>query len=262
MRLLSLVLCCALIAVTVQPIRSVQGKGEWATIKGRVLFPEGKKIPKRVALDIQQDKGHCLKDGAILDESVIVDSKNRGVKNVVVWLRPDVEDPKARFAAEQIHPDDAKRKPTDVVIDQPCCMFVARVTCARVGETIVVKNSSPVVHNFFWSSTNSGEHNANIPAKGLWRMPNTLEAEPGPVPYKCTIHPWMSGYVRVFDHPYFAVTDDDGAFEIKQAPIGKFRIVYWHESGLRGGKERRFGEPIDVAGPVLNLKTVEFDVGK
>jgi len=60
--------------------------------------------------------------------------------------------------------------------------------------------------------------------------------ESGPISYKCSIHPWMSGYVRVFEHPYYAVTDDDGKFEIKNAPVGKFRIVFWHESGLRGGR--------------------------
>jgi hypothetical protein len=265
MRLLSRVLYCALIAGSAQANDANVGQaaGRWATIKGCVVYPEGKQIPKRAALDVQQDKGHCLKNGAILDESLIVNPKNRGVKNVVVWLRPDdAADPKARFAADQIHPDDAKRKPADVIIDQPCCMFVERVTCSRVGDTIVVKNPAPVVHNFFWSSTNSGEHNANVPAKGLWRMPNTLALEPGPVPFKCTIHPWMTGHVRVFDHPYFSVTDENGTFEIKNAPVGRFRIVYWHENGLRGGKEGRFGEPINVSGPLLEMKPVEFDPGK
>ena len=70
-------------------------------------------------------------NGAILDESVIVNPKNRGIKNVVVWLRPDDTSPAAKWKKEEIHPDDAKRKPADVVIDQPCCMFVERVTCAR-----------------------------------------------------------------------------------------------------------------------------------
>jgi len=265
MRLLSCVLCCApVISIALAgEAAPAQAVGKWATITGRVIFPAGTEIPKRATLVVQQDKGHCLKNGAILDDSVIVNPKNRGIKNVVVWLRPDdAADPKARFAENQIHPEDAKRKPADVVIDQPCCMFVDRVTCARVGDTIVVKNPSPVVHSFFWSSDNSGDHNANVSAKSQWRMPNELASEPGPVPYKCTIHPWMTGYVRVFDHPYFAVTDVDGNFRIDNAPGGRFRIVYWHENGLRGGKGGRFGEPINVTVPVLNLKPVEIDVRK
>jgi hypothetical protein len=198
--------------------------------------------------------------GPILDESIIVSPKNRGIKNVVVWLRPDSTDPKAKFATDEIHPNDAKRRPADTTIDQPCCMFVERVTCARVGDTIVVKNSAPVIHNFFWSSDASGNFNANVPAKGVWRMPNALAMETGPVQYRCTIHPWMTGYVRIFDHPYYAVTDEDGRFEIANAPVGKFRIVYWHESGLRGGRKGRIGEAINVTGPVMNLQPVTFEV--
>lgn len=254
MRRVSYVLCYALLAVCADT-----ASAQWATIKGQVVFPEDKPIPRRAALNVAQDKEHCLKDGAILDESVIVNPKNRGIKNVVVFLRPD--DPEVNeFPRDKIHPGDAKRKAADVVIDQPCCMFVKRVTVARVGDTLVVKNPAPVPHNFFWSSTENGEHNINIPKMEQWKMPKPLAAENGPIQYKCTIHPWMTGYVRIFDHPYFAVTDENGDFQIDNAPVGKFRIVYWHESGLRGGAKGRFGEPIAIAGPVTQLKPADFEV--
>ena len=186
--------------------------------------------------------------------------KNRGVRNVVVWLRPDDKDPKSKFTPAQIHPDDAKRKPAEVVIDQPCCMFVKRVTTARPGDTLVVKNSAPVAHNFFWSSGNNGEYNITVPKMEKWTMPEKIAAESPPIQYKCTIHGWMTGYVRIFDHPYYAVTDEDGKFEIKNAPAGKFRIVYWHENGIRGGAKGRAGDVIEIAGPVTELKPTEFDV--
>lgn len=253
MRLLSCVCGCALLLV------SSRADAQWATVKGRVVFPEGKAIPERPALNVTQDKPHCLKDGAILDESVVVNPKNRGIKNVVVWLRPVDPDTK-EFAAGQIHPDDAKRKSGEVVIDQPCCMFVPRVTAARVGDTLMVKNSAPVNHNFFWSTANNGECNVNIPAGGKHQLAKPLAAEAGPIQYKCTVHPWMTGYVRVFDHPYHAVTDGDGNFEIRNAPAGRFRIVFWHENGFRGGKDGRFGEVITIAGPTLEIKPVDFDV--
>jgi len=105
-------------------------------------------------------------------------------------------------------------------------VFINRVTVARVGDTIVVKNPAPVPHNFYWSSDKSGNHNPTIAAKTDWKMPNALAKESGPIQYKCTIHGWMTGYVRIFDHPYYAITDADGKFEIKNAPVGKFRIVY------------------------------------
>ena len=232
---------------------------DWATIKGQVLFPANKPIPKREPLNVTQDKDHCLSKGEILDESVIVNPKNRGVKNVVVWLRPDDKNPKSKLAKNQIFPDDAKRKPAEHIISQPCCMFTERVTVARVGDKIVVKNPAPVPHNFFWSSTSNGEINQTIPKMDEFKMPNALVAEGPPIQYKCTIHGWMTGYVRIFDHPYYAVTDAHGKFEIKNAPVGKFRLVYWHENGFKGGAQGRFGEEVEIKAPVTEVKT-EFDV--
>ena len=232
---------------------------DWATVKGQVVFPAGKKIPERKELNVTQDKDHCLSKGKILDESVIVNPKNRGVKNVVVWLRPANKSPQAKFGKNEIFPDDAKRKPVEHVISQPCCMFTDRITLARIGDKIVVKNPAPVPHNFFWSSANNGEVNQTIPKMDAYKMPNALVAEGPPIQYKCTIHGWMTGYVRIFDHPYYAITDEDGKFEIKNAPVGNYRIVYWHENGYRGGAQGRFGDPIAIKAPVTEVK-VEYDV--
>jgi hypothetical protein len=231
-----------------------------ATLKGQVVFPAGKDIPKRAELNVTQDKDHCLSKGKILDESVVVNPKNRGVKNVVVFLRPDSTNPKAEFSKEQLPPGDASRKPGEVVIDQPCCMFVNRVTVARVGDKLVVKNSAPVPHNFFWDSSNNGAYNVTIPKMDKWTMPEAIKKENPPIQFKCTIHGWMTGYVRVFDHPYYAVTDENGKFEIKNVVPGKYRIVYWHENGLRGGAKGRLGEEIEVKAPVTELKPTDFDV--
>ncbi len=46
---------------------------------------------------------------------------------------------------------------------------------------------------------------------------------------KCNVHPWMKGYIAVFQHPYFAITGKDGTFELKNVPHGEFRIEAWHE---------------------------------
>lgn len=255
--LMSCVWVCALVPV----VAAQDGdKVKWVTIKGQVVFPADKAVPERAELKVDTDKQHCLGKGKILDESVLVNPKNRGVKNVVVFLRPNDTDLKAEFKKEEVHPDDAKRKPAEVTIDQPCCMFVKRITAARVGDTLVVKNPAPVAHNFFWDSSNNGAHNPTIAKQTDWKMPNALVKEPAPVQYKCSIHPWMTGYVRVFDHPYYAVTDDDGKFEIKNAPVGKYRIVYWHENGVRGGAKGRAGDVIEITGATMELKPTDFDV--
>ena len=239
-------------------------EGDWSTVKGQVKFPEGKAVPERKKLDVSQDKEHCLSKGDILDESLIVNPKTKGIKNVVVWLRIDSDvkdDLKKKLPEDKIHPSDKERKPAKITIDQPCCMFVKRITLARVGDTLVAKNPAPVPHNFFWSSTNNGEFNQTIVKEGEFALPDPLKAEASPIAFKCTIHPWMSGYVRVFDHPYYAVTDEDGKFEIKNAPVGKFRMVVWQEKqGFLGGAPGRFGIPVEIKAGTTELKTVEFDI--
>jgi len=250
MRLVSCVLGCALVA------GFTRADDKWVTVKGQVVFPDKTPIPKREELKVTTDKDHCTKNGPILDEAILVNPKNRGIKNVVVYLRP-LDTKTTAFDKGQIHPDDAKRKPAEVVITQPCCLFVNRVTLARVGDTLVVKNPAPVAHNFYWSSQENGECNTTIPAGGKHAFDKPLVAEAGAIPFKCTIHPWMSGQVRVFDHPYYALTDENGNFEIKNAPAGMFRIVYWHE---QVGIKTRGGEVINIQGPTLEMKPTDFDV--
>lgn len=248
------------VASVLAPV-SADEKGAWSTVKGQIVYPASKPVPERKKLDVSQDKAHCLSKGDILDESLIVNPKNKGIKNVVVWLRPDDKNPKSKLPADKVHPSDAQRKPATVSIDQPCCMFINRITVARVGDTIVAKNSAPVAHNFFWTSANNGEFNVTVPKESEWKMPQALVAEASPIQFKCTIHPWMSGYVRVFDNPYYAVTDDNGNFEIKNAPVGKFRMVVWQEkAGFLGGKEGRFGTPVEITGGTATLKPMEFDI--
>jgi hypothetical protein len=257
LRVRFLALLVAFVAVS-----AASADDKWATIKGQVVFPADLPLPKREALNVTQDKEHCLSKGDILDETVIVNPKNRGVKNVVVWLRPDdATNAKAKFGSAQIYPEDAKRKPAEVVIGQPCCMFVDRITIVRPGDTLIVKNQAPVPHNFFWNSENNGSFNVTIPKMDQWKLPAPVVAESPPIQYKCTIHGWMTGYVRVFEHPYYAITDDNGNFEIKNAPAGKFRVVYWHENtGFKGGAKGRFGEEIKIAAPTTELKPTDFDV--
>src|SRR5262245_36317267 len=171
--IVSCVLSCALFGAFAASAGADE-KQQWATIKGQVVFPAKKDIPERAKLTVNQDKPHCTKDGDLYDEAVLINPKNRGVKNVVVYLRPDDDDRKAVLARGQTPLDDAKRKPAELVIVQPCCLFINRVTVGGVGDTIVVKNPAPVPHNFFWDSSNNGSYNVNIPANMQWKMPKAL----------------------------------------------------------------------------------------
>ncbi|MBX9579551.1 MAG: hypothetical protein K2X87_04515 [Gemmataceae bacterium] len=258
--LLPAVVAAAVAVAAISPADAQPPAGQWAAVKGQVVFPAGKPVPEPAKLEVTQDKAHCLAKGPILDEAIQVNPKTKGLKNVVVWLRPDNTDPKkSALEKNQINPADAGRRAAEVVIDQPQCMFVPRVTVARAGDTLVAKNSAPVAHNFFWTSGNNGNYNPTIPAGQNFKLPDPLKPETAPIQYKCSIHPWMTGYVRIFDHPYFAVTDENGKWEMKDAPVGKFRVVYWHENGFKDGVKGRFGEPITIEAAGTTVKPVEFD---
>ena len=49
------------------------------------------------------------------------------------------------------------------------------------------------------------------------------------VPIKCDVHAWMSAYVGVLEHPYFARHRPDGAFALPNLPPGTYTIEAWHE---------------------------------
>jgi hypothetical protein len=70
--------------------------------------------------------------------------------------------------------------------------------------------------------------------------------------------------MRVFDHPYFATTDENGNFEIPNAPVGKWRLVYWHEDGYHKGREGVLGFPLNGAmnGNTMELKPIELELPK
>lgn len=211
---------------------------DWGTVKGQVTWG-GKELPKPEKIAVDKDKEHCLSKGDLFKEEFVV-SKNGGVKNVFVWLQKG-NDFKAKLP---IHPDLKTVKGKDIVIDQPCCKFEPHALAIRAGQKIIGKNSSPIAHNMKWAGgdENPGD-NKLIPAGG--KIEIVLEASKSPVIVECNIHPWMRGWVRVFNHPYFAVTDADGKFEIKNAPAGKYNLVMWQEGvgWVNGGKT---GQVIEI----------------
>ena len=227
LRLWSAAVLCAFVGTA-----SAQTK--FVTIKGRITLPAA---PKPKEVDITADKDHCLAKGPVLDDSVIVNPKNQGLKNAFVYLRPD-DTTKDKFDAADIHPTLANPKAKTHTLDQPCCMFVPRVLAMREGDLLTVKNSSPKPHNVkIDADAPSPSLNQLVVSKGELAIEKPFFAQRGLVSFACNIHPWMGGKMMVFNHPYFAVTDDDGKFEIKLAPEGKLRIMYRHENGYHKGRD-------------------------
>ena len=213
---------------------------DWGTLKGRIVWA-GDKLPEPPELKVDKDQQHCLSKGKLLSEQWVVNKDNKGIRWVFVWLTPDPESGKKVLP---IHPTLKDIKVKEVVIDQPCCRFEPHGLGMRQGQVLVAKNSSPITHNFKFGGhplRNPGGNPA-IPAKDQAKIDNLIADEKIPVICECSIHGWMKAYVRVFNHPYFAVTDANGNFEIKNAPAGNWRLKIWHETGWRNGAACAAGE--------------------
>jgi len=244
------------------PLLAQNGAG-WGTVKGRVVWGSSE-LPKRTPLDEfiktkGNDKDYCLSKGSVLDEKYIVNPKNKGLKWTFVWLIND--DPKDKTPLP-VHPD-LKKMEADVVIDQPICMFIPHATGLREGQNLVAKNSAAVAHNFKWTGNQNNKNaggNVQLPAGAEFKIKGLIADPRFPVQIECSIHPWMKGWVRVFDNPYFAITDDDGNFEIKNAPAGKYRVVAWiGTGGFVGGAKGRTGQEITIkAGGTAETGELKF----
>jgi hypothetical protein len=224
----------------------------WGSVKGRIVL-DAPKAPARVQVNVDKDQAHCLGKGPLFSEELVVNPDNLGVRWTFVWLATEPGAPPLK-----IHPNLQQVKNKNVEIDQPCCQFVPHALGMRSGQDLIAKNSSPIAHNVHWTGhplKNPGG-NQIIPA-GQSLTINGLNPDRFPVKVNCDIHGWMVAYVRVFDHPYFAVTDENGKFDIKQAPAGNYRLVIWQDNGWGpGGKD---GEPITIkAGEATDKGDVKF----
>jgi hypothetical protein len=115
-----------------------------------------------------------------------------------------------------------------VVIDQRGCIYTPRVIGARVGQILEVRNSDATAHNVHSFSTKANTFNVGQARAGIVsRFP--LKTEEVMLPIKCDIHRWMTTYVGVVSHPYFAVTTATGTFRIEKVPVGTYTIETWHE---------------------------------
>lgn len=210
----------------------------WGTVTGKITW-KGEK-PKLPPPKVDKDQASC--PATLPNEEFVINDKNQGVANVFVWL-VEASDPK-KPKAPPIHPDLKEVPKKEVVIDQPACKFEPHALAFRQGQTLVIKNSANILHNSQWEGGEGEGANPSIPPGKEERI-NVKDASYTPFTVKCGVHPWMRAHFRVFDHPYFAVTNADGEFKIEKAPAGKYNIVIWHENKgwVNGGKA---GQPIEI----------------
>jgi plastocyanin len=180
------------------------------TISGEVKFAGEPPVPAKV--EVTKDQEVCGKTEKI-DESLVV-GPNKGIKDVVVSIRNIQKGKKL--------PDQG------AVLDQRDCRYAPHVVLTPAGVEMSILNSDGILHNIHSYSTKNPPFNKAQPK--FRKEIKEKFAEPEVVKLTCDAHGWMSGWVIVMDHPYYAVTGDDGTFALSDVPPGEYELQFWHET--------------------------------
>jgi hypothetical protein len=207
-QLSSLVLVAALLT-TVGDVRG-------ATVLGEVKFTETP--PKLAGVKVTKDQDYC---GEVLPNDSYLIDPNGGLKNAVVFIE----------AAPVITPADPQKLN---VIENSGCRYVPRIHAMQKGERLHIRNNDPklhIPHSYLQQKT---VFMLSLPFKNTILEATHKIRDAGILKLVCDTHAWMLGYVHVFDHSFFAVTDDKGAFSIANVPPGTYTLKAWHEeAGVR-----------------------------
>ena len=155
-----------------------------------------------------------LAEGKQLVQEAVVTSHDGSLANVFVRLAGDFP--------EMPIPEES------VVIDQVDCIFTPRVVGVRAGQLVQIKNSDPLLHNLNTQTSTTNRFNVGQPMQGMVYEVRLAE-EDGMLRIRCDLHRWMTEYIGVVPHPYFAVTDLSGTFTLDDVPVGAHTIDVWHE---------------------------------
>ena len=192
----------------------------WGHLMGRFVY-DGE-APRQGQLNVNKDVEFCTKKHP-LDESLVVNSANGGVRDVIVWLYLGRGD-----EAPKLHPSYAESAATPVRLDNEWCRFEPHVQLVQTSQTLVVGNKDEVGHNTKCDPFNNPGFNLTVPT-GQEITQTFAKAERLPADVSCSIHPWMTGLILIQDHPYMAVSDDEGNFNIQNLPAGKWTFQVWHK---------------------------------
>jgi hypothetical protein len=180
------------------------------TIKGNVRYVGAPVQKKTVSVTI--DQYVCGKEK---ESEELMLSSNNGIRNAVVWLQNLPPGTKVEWNLPA-----AK-------MDQKQCAFVPRVVVVPLGGTVEFLNSDRLLHNVKSAGKENPPFNRAQPhARSIsfaFKKPEILRVD-------CDLHSWMRGWVVVAEHPFYAVTNEQGDFIFENVPRGKYTLQVWQES--------------------------------
>lgn len=215
-----------------------------AVIRGKVIFKGDAGQYKRQVINTNKDPNCKKSKKKIGSEDVILNKKTDPVtiRNVMVYVKEGLGDRK--FAA----------KTEPVVLDQFGCQYKPHVIAIMAGQTLTIKNSDPTNHNIHFLPKINPAMNFSQPKQNMEK--DVILVKENVFKAKCDVHPWMGCYIKVFDHPFYAVTGKDGTFTLEGLPPGKYVIEAWHE---KFGTQTR---TVEVASGESKEADFTFEPGK
>ncbi len=207
-----------------------------ASVVGEVKFTDA--LPMLQRIKVTKDQDYC---GETLPNETYVIESNGGLKNVVVSI-------------ESAPPGKAADAQKENFLYNEGCRYAPRVMALQRGERLRVKSNDPKLHIPHGYLGDKTVFNLSLPFKGTSIDATSRIRQAGILKVVCDTHAWMRGFVHVFDHPYFAVTDEQGAFSIPDLPAGTYMLRAWHEDG--GVKSQ------EITVPELGEVRVTFEFGK
>ena len=182
------------------------------SLSGRVNFDGNPPKKKTLKMDADPVCGSSHKTPPYRQSFII--NEDGYLKNVMVYLK----DVKYEGPAPS----------NKAILDQKGCIYDPHVQGMMVGQELLIKNSDATLHNIHGLPKINSEFNFAMP-KVVKEKTIKIEKPEQAIYVKCDVHPWMKSYISVFDHPYFAVTDDTGYYKIDNIPPGKYEVVVWQE---------------------------------
>lgn len=198
-----------------------------SSFKGQFIY-DGAPPPVKELGATAQEKAACGDPSLkVMDETYVINPENKGFANIVVYLTV----PATGGKKPPVSPEAAKLKDVEIIFDNKMLRFEPHVVGVMTGQKIVLSNSDKISHNTniaFGGGVGNPASNESLPA-GAKATKVYQKEERVPTTVQCNIHPYMRGYLLVRDNPYFAVSDKDGKFEIKNVPDGEWQFTVWQE---------------------------------